>query len=152
MIDIPAMGYSDLANTDGYFQHGDLPIFKLMKQGTGKIILLDGDIPLWQDNGLFQLSSLSEVVLVPNKLSFVNAYPNPFNPITTIGFGMPNEMKLSIEIFDVEGRRVESLFNGIKSSGYHSVDWDATYHTSGLYFVKIIADNHISTQKLMLIK
>ena len=151
-IDIPAMGYFDLSKTHGYFKHGDIPTFKLLKQSTGEIIVLDGDIPAWESNRLFRLSSLSEKVLAPQELSLINAYPNPFNPITTIKFGMPNDMNLSIQIFNLEGRLVDNLFDGFKSSGYHKLEWDGTNHPSGLYFIKIVAGNYVNTQKLMLVK
>ena len=62
MIDIPAMGLYESKETEGYFDVGDSPTFKLLKQTTGEIIPLHGDIPTWNENGLFKLSQLKHII------------------------------------------------------------------------------------------
>ncbi|MDP6587406.1 MAG: T9SS type A sorting domain-containing protein, partial [Anaerolineales bacterium] len=90
--------------------------------------------------------------LIPLEYALMHAYPNPFNPVTNITYGLPEYTKVQIVIFDLSGNKVESLINEFQEVGYHSVDWHADNHPSGLYFVKMIAGEYISTQKLMLVK
>ena len=57
-----------------------------------------------------------------------------------------------IIIFDISGKKVKSLINESQAPGYHSINWNADGYPSGMYFVKMIAGDYISTQKLMLVK
>jgi hypothetical protein len=154
MIDIPAMGYNDLDanNTAGYFVEGDMPIFKLLKNTTGEIIELAGDVDGWTSNGVFTISGLVEVEQVPEEYGLDGAYPNPFNPVTTLSFKLPMDSQVSIQVYNVQGRLVETLTDHNMQAGYHAITWNADQHSSGMYFVKMIAGDHISTQKLLLVK
>ena len=129
-----------------------MPIFKVLKQSTGEIIELDGDIPAWESNGVFVLSELTATLPIPNGFSLRNAYPNPFNPVTTIQFGLPIDTKMSIDVYDIQGRFVETLINRNMLAGYHSISWNASSHSSGIYFIKMQAGSYIRTQKLILVK
>ena len=153
IIDVPAMGYNDLdANTAGYFIEGDVPTFKLLTNATGELIELGGGVPEWTSNGIFTISGLTEVQPVPEEFGLDSAYPNPFNPVTTVSFKLPMDSQVSIQIYNVQGRLVETLVDQNMQSGYHSIAWNAEAHSSGVYFVKMVADEHISTQKLLLVK
>jgi hypothetical protein len=154
MIDIPAMGYSDMdINTTGYFVEGDMPIFKLLKNTTGELIELNGSAPEWTSNGVFTISSLSEIKSVPEGFGLESAYPNPFNPVTTLNFKLPMDSQVSIQVYDIQGRLMETLVDHAMHAGYHSITWNADAHSSGVYFVKMIAgDEQVSMQKLLLIK
>ena len=55
-------------------------------------------------------------------------------------------------IFDISGNQIQSLKNGFHRAGYHSIIWDASSYSSGMYLAKMITDNYISTQKLILVK
>ena len=79
-------------------------------------------------------------------------YPNPFNPITNIKYEIPEYTNVQIVIFDLSGKQVESLINTIQAVGYHSIGWNAKYYPSGVYFIKMVAGEYVSTQKLMFIK
>ena len=89
---------------------------------------------------------------IPDNYSISSIYPNPFNPITNITYGIPEYTNVQIIIFDLSGKRVESLINEFQSPGYHSINWNADNHPSGVYFVKMIAGEYVNTQKLMLVK
>ena len=80
------------------------------------------------------------------------SYPNPFNTITTISYELPESGHVSIVIFDMVGREMITLVNNFEKEGYHSVNWDATNFSSGMYFVKMISGEFIQTQKVMLVK
>jgi len=84
-------------------------------------------------------------------------YPNPFNPITNITYGLPEYTKVNIIIYDLSGKQVQSLVNGIQGPGYHSVDWNADNYSSGMYLVRMYTNEstfgeYVSTQKILLIK
>ena len=102
--------------------------------------------------------SLREL-LIPEEYSIYNIYPNPFNPVTNISYGLPENVYVKILIFDIYGNLVQTLINSYQTAGYHSLEWNASYHSSGMYFVKILAGSSAGseisfskTQKLMLIK
>jgi hypothetical protein len=152
MIDIPAMGLSESRGTEGYLVNGDMPTFKLFKQSTGEYIPLGGDIPTWTENGMYTLSSLSEMQPIPNEFVLNNAYPNPFNPVTTLSFAIPIDSEVSLSIYNLQGREVVSLVNGKMEAGYHTAVWNADVHGSGVYFVKMVSGEYVNTQKLMLVK
>ena len=80
------------------------------------------------------------------------AYPNPFNPSTTIDFAIPNDTNVSISVYDIKGRKVAELASGFYNTGYYSVQWNAELNSSGTYFVKMTADDFVKTEKLVLIK
>ena len=90
--------------------------------------------------------------IIPDTYILESAYPNPFNPTTTLSFALPTEGDIIISIYNLQGREVASLVNGNMEAGYHSVVWNANNQSSGVYFVKMIAGEYINTQKLMLIK
>ena len=150
-IDIPVMGYSDNQETINYCQTGDVPKLKLL-QHDGIIIDLDGDLPAFSSNGIYIIETLTESNMLPTDYTLENAYPNPFNPTTTISFTLPIDTDVSIAIYDIKGRMIQSLVDDNISAGYHSVYWDGSNFSSGIYFVKMISDNFVETHKLMLIK
>ena len=71
---------------------------------------------------------------------------------STIEFGLSFDSEVSIQIYNLQGRVVETLVGGYMEAGYHSVTWNADNFSSGVYFVKMTTGNHISTQKLLLVK
>ncbi|RTZ73340.1 MAG: hypothetical protein DSY99_03000 [Candidatus Neomarinimicrobiota bacterium] len=89
---------------------------------------------------------------IPEVYSLSQAYPNPFNPVTTLEFGVPVDGDVAIDIYNIQGRLVESLVSRHMEAGYHNVVWNADYHASGVYFVKMIASEYLKTQKIMLVK
>ena len=96
----------------------------------------------------------SEIINVTEPTSYTlnQAYPNPFNPITNIDFSIPTDSYVSIKVYDILGKQVISLVDEHYGSGYHTVTWNANEYSSGIYFVKMVAEDFIDTQKLMLIK
>ena len=76
-----------------------------------------------------------ENIVFPSTIVLERAYPNPFNPVTNITFGIENDALVSVKGFDVAGREIADLANGVYSAGYHIVDWNANAHSSGLYFL-----------------
>ena len=103
--------------------------------------------------GTITVSALSiDEVTIPNNYSIYSIYPNPFNPVTKITYGLREYSNVKIAIFDLTGKKVATLINKIQSSGYHSIDWNADNHASGIYFIKMITDEYINTKKIILFK
>ncbi len=94
---------------------------------------------------------------VPDKFSFSQNFPNPFNPTTAINFGLPEESSVSIKVYNVIGREVMTLVDHKMVAGYHTVQWDSRNSSgivvpSGIYFVRIVAGEFTATQKMLLMK
>lgn len=79
-------------------------------------------------------------------------YPNPFNTITIIRYEIPKEIRVVLKIYDMLGREVKTLVDEIRPVGIHDVQFDASGLTSGIYFCKLIAGNHVFVRKMNLIK
>ena len=149
--DIPAMGNDNSDLTKDYCTSSSIPTFRVEK-ANGETYALTGDIPVWESNGLHMLSILQEAIILPENYSLAAAYPNPFNPTTTINFSIPSDTEVSILVYNLQGREVVTLASGSYDAGYHSVIWNADTHSSGVYFVKMVAGSYVNTQKLMLVK
>ena len=82
-----------------------------------------------------------------------SAYPNPFNPSTTIGYSLADNVdNMQINIFDIRGRLIQNLYNGDNVKGQHKIIWNATKYASGVYFVNMLVNNHVYNEKIMLVK
>jgi hypothetical protein len=78
--------------------------------------------------------------------------PNPFNPLTTIRYYLPERMDVSLAIFDAAGREVEVLERGERSGGCHDAVWNAAGYQSGLYFCRLKAGKVSISRKLVLLR
>src|ERR1041385_6903222 len=88
----------------------------------------------------------------PMAYSLWDAYPNPFNPSTTISYELPKATQVTLKIYDVFGREVTTLVDGMQYAGFKSVEWNAANVASGVYFYKLQAGNFSATKKLSVIK
>ena len=89
---------------------------------------------------------------MPSDFSFEQNYPNPFNPTTTISFSIPAETFVIIKIYDNLGNEISTLINDVKKPGKYHTIFDAAGLSSGIYYCKMMADNFIGTQKIILLK
>ncbi len=108
------------------------------------------------DSFLFRTSdgitAVHDVNQVPKVFALYQNYPNPFNPTTIIGYDVPRRSLVSLVVYDVLGRRIETLVNGQKQAGHYQVTFDADNLPSGVYFYTLRTGNSIVTKKLTLIK
>ena len=95
--DVPVMGYDGSSETLGYCNISDIPSFKIFNFTDGTIKEVDGSFPAWGDMATHLIESISSNS-IPTKFSLDPAYPNPFNPITHIGYSIPNNTMVSITI------------------------------------------------------
>ena len=89
---------------------------------------------------------------MPGDYYLTNAYPNPFNAITRIEYGLPEMSKVSIRIYNLSGRQVAVLVDEEVNAGEHSVKWNASDMASGIYICRMQAGQYSRLIKLTLIK
>jgi len=95
---------------------------------------------------------------IPRKFVLENNRPNPFNPQTTISYSifagatMDRQLSVDLSIFNMSGQKVATLVNEIQSTGYHSVTWDASGLSSGIYFYRLTAGDFVDTKKMVFMK
>jgi hypothetical protein len=90
--------------------------------------------------------------VAPSKSSLLQNYPNPFNPSTNISYQLPVAKHVKLVVFDVLGREVATLVDGVEEPGYKSVMWDASGVASGVYFYRLQAGDFVQTRKLLLLR
>lgn len=79
-------------------------------------------------------------------------YPNPFNPTTVIDYTIPKDAHVTLKIYDVLGREVETLINENEQVGRYKVNFDGARLASGVYFYRLAAGSHVITKKMLLLK
>jgi N-acetylmuramoyl-L-alanine amidase len=89
---------------------------------------------------------------IPNEVELGQNYPNPFNPTTNITFGLPQSSKVNITVYDVLGRKVATVFAGSKPQGFHSVQFDASNLSSGIYIYQLRTDFGVISKQMTLLK
>ena len=89
---------------------------------------------------------------LPAEFSIDQNYPNPFNSTTTIRYSLPEKREVAIEIFNILGRKIETLISGIQPAGSHSVVWVAENQPSGVYFYRINAGEYAESKSCLLLK
>jgi len=158
----------DLDDISGLPEFGDITELIVLKRdepGTGTFEVLSSTI---EGNSLFvTVTGFSEFTIgrvpalvsiddrtggIPSAYVLHQNYPNPFNPSTNIRFELPESVPVKLEVFTITGQRVAELVNETRSAGHHTVTFDASLHTSGMYIYRLQAGNFSSTGKMMLLK
>lgn len=98
------------------------------------------------------LSGARNNIIFPQEYSFENNYPNPFNPVTRIGYMLPEQTHVSLVIYDLLGQEVRTLVSEIQSPGAKSVDFDANSLSSGIYFCRLTTAKFTQVKKLVLLR
>lgn len=100
----------------------------------------------------FVISSEYENNDTPSEFGLENNYPNPFNPATIISYELPAASDVTLEVFDMLGRRVAVLVDEAVSAGRHEVHFDAGSLSSGVYIYRIRANQFVQTRQMVLVK
>ena len=98
------------------------------------------------------LTSVDDAEPVPTNCSVGQNYPNPFNASTTIRYSLADESQVTISVYDLLGRRIETLYQGRQEAGDHQVIWNADRYPSGTYFYKVQAGEFSEARKMVLLK
>jgi hypothetical protein len=89
---------------------------------------------------------------LPSEFVLEQNVPNPFNPSTTIRYALPEAAQVRLEIYTIAGQRVAVLAEGEQSAGWHTVTFDASRFSSGVYMYRLAAGSYVETRKMTLIK
>tara|TARA_E500000178_G_C16678501_1_gene598296 strand:- start:51 stop:617 length:567 start_codon:yes stop_codon:yes gene_type:complete len=162
-------GVTVIAAWGGYDQYGiELPGYtdgdaielRVWKHTTGEELYVTADLE-GSYYGETPLTSGSATVhdmsAVPMDFVLNQNYPNPFNPSTQIEYSLPESGQVTLSIYDVSGRLVQTLVDGVVGSGYHTVTWngkDSAGHTvsAGLYIYSLKSDQVTVTRKMVMMK
>ncbi|MBT3231900.1 MAG: T9SS type A sorting domain-containing protein [Calditrichaeota bacterium] len=100
----------------------------------------------------FTVVELESETQLPSEYFLSVAFPNPFNSVTSLSYGLPESSTINIRVYDDAGRYVTTLIDGDQRAGSYSVTWDARDVPSGIYLVRLEAGSHHAVKKAMLIK
>ncbi|MCP4583721.1 MAG: T9SS type A sorting domain-containing protein [candidate division Zixibacteria bacterium] len=103
------------------------------------------------------LSSIDEDTNLPTSFSLTQNYPNPFNAGTAISYSLKNAGEVQLAIYDISGRKVIDLVNGVQSAGNHEIIWNGndangTSAATGVYFYKLTMAGNSTTKRMVLLK
>lgn len=145
---------------DVQLKKGIRPVVKIDNTGIPKGVYLMADAVMIMIN-----RKLSPDVIVsgvadkshgvsgkPQSYLLENNYPNPFNPTTTIKYHIPEAAKVSLNIYDILGRKVDTLFSGEQPSGSYEMQFDIKDRPSGVYFYQLQANRYTQTKKMLVLK
>ena len=138
---------SDLITGDYYEVYADdLEEFTIpVDAHTTTMLILDENIIITDVPG-------APVASLPEQFKLRQNYPNPFNPSTTIDYVIPEATHVSLVVYDVLGRDIETLIDEHKNPGLYSTIFNASHLPSGTYFYRLSTDNKSITRKMILIK
>lgn len=120
-------------------------------QGIGS----NGATGPWSNTWDFTTQTITGVAVVggvPDRFELAQNYPNPFNPSTTIRYSVPSTSPVTLKVYDVLGREVETLVHEEKSPGVYEINFDASKLASGLYIYRLVAGDFVSVKKMTLLK
>ena len=109
---------------------------------------------------ILELNSESERLILinrtfsqaPTEFTLSPAFPNPFNPSTTIRFSLGSSATTNLKVYDITGKIIHTLIERELELGNHFVEWNASGFPSGIYFLQLSTDEFIETQKIVLMK
>lgn len=105
-------------------------------------------------NGNFEYFELANEVKVgvPKDFELSQNFPNPFNPSTRIHYSIPHDAFVIMKVFDINGREISTLINGIQNAGYHMINFDATHFSAGIYFYSLNTKGFSIAKRMALVK
>lgn len=118
-------------------------------------VVIDGseaDTIQWQIDVYDPASVADKRNLIPETVSLSAPIPNPFNAVARIDYALPRASEVSLQVYDLNGRLVDNLFEGNVPGGYHSVSFDACNLSAGLYLLRLNAGGKSVIRKAVIIK
>ena len=89
---------------------------------------------------------------IPAQYVLYQNFPNPFNPATSIRFGLPKATHVKLEVYNIQGQRMAIALDDFLDSGYHVINFEAINFASGIYLYKIETGEFVEVKKMLLIK
>jgi len=126
---------------------------------TKLVIVSPNEEKLFSYTGNFEIvemivaNSANEVaVTMPNTFALSSAYPNPFNPSTSVDLHLSSQGNVNVQVYDLSGRSVGTLLSGMQNVGEYNLTWDASNQASGMYIIKAETADNVAVQKILLLK
>ena len=142
---------TDDAMVADYATSGTTTTLVIVKPESNELFTTNGDFVI-TDMIVANSQGAMDVVYAPQSISLSKAYPNPFNPSTTINMSLHQDGFASVRVYNLMGQQVAVLVEGNMTADTYSLTWDAKDVPSGVYMVKAESDNQIATEKVMLVK
>jgi hypothetical protein len=120
-------------------------VFALTLEGSGGTSLYTARVIVGSESPVIEHDTLLEFF-------FIESYPNPFNTSATIEFFLPAESQISLKVFDVLGREVENLAQGMYTCGTYRFQWNSDDMASGVYYCKFTAGSYMETRSMILVR
>lgn len=131
-------------NADGSFQaQYELPVHEFN--------LVPGPLP-HDNNPYITNTGIEQSEEIPTNIWLGENYPNPFNPTTTIEYGLEQQAHVQLHVYDMLGRRVATLVDGLQQAATYTVTFDASRLASGIYLYRLETPHRAYTKRMMLIK
>jgi hypothetical protein len=128
---------------------------------TTIVIVMPETEQLFIANGQYEISEvlaatndglIESNVITPEEFTLSNAYPNPFNPTTSMLLSLDQDGLVAVKVFNINGQLIDILTDGNMDAGMHTISWDAQEFASGVYFIKAYIGSEVITQKVSLMK
>jgi len=131
---------------------------------TTKLVIVNNETTeLFSSEGEFTITDViagtsdgvtlsAEIVSVPSVFGLSSAYPNPFNPSTSVELSVPSEGFVSVKVYNLMGQVVSTLHEGNLTANSYNFAWNAEDMASGMYLLKAESAGSIAIQKIMLMK
>jgi hypothetical protein len=131
---------------------GDPAIFDSMLSCDWGLGELRSDMGAYGGGDSATVGIIDQEPRIPERFALLQNYPNPFNAKTIIRYNLPSASDVRIEIYDILGRKLQTLVDDRQPAGYHQAIWNAFERSSAIYFYRIQAGKHSETRKMLLIR
>jgi Tol biopolymer transport system component len=135
--------------SSGEKEEKSLSISSLQDALTGKQV---ENVLCYKTDGVWIAQGVKESKEIPTTFSLSQNYPNPFNPSTTIKYGLPKDVKVTLEVYNILGQRVAMLVDEEQKAGYYEVVFQNANLASGVYFYRIQASMFSEIRKMVLVR
>jgi hypothetical protein len=135
--------------------------YKTTGNSTTLIIVKPESSELFTTTGTYEVAEyivansagvMDASIATPVEFGLSAAYPNPFNPTTSVALSLPNDGYVSVTVYNLMGQTVATLADGYMTANVYNFSWDASSIPSGMYFVHAEAGGEVAMQKVMLLK
>ena len=133
-----------------YRTDGNKTTLVVVMPSSEEIFAYTGDFKITE---MIVANSSSQVAVnMPTAFGLSAAYPNPFNPSTSISLHLPMESDVSVQVYDLSGRMISTLLSGVQAQGDYNLTWNAQDQASGMYLVRAETAGSVAVQKILLLK
>ena len=128
------------------------PTVKLDNNGTTHVVWASSDNGIYYTHLNPTVSIAQDKEEIPNSTQLLQNYPNPFNSSTVIKYSLGKQASITVKVLDVLGREVKTMVFGDQPQGIHSVTFDASDCSTGIYFFQLRSQGQTITRKMVLIR